>query len=87
MVAFFLRPSPYATAFIEDEAMSSAAIWDDNSNIMVLPEGEPLWAALSRKPPTTCYTPGKTRPGGYNKAGKYLPSKYIPGKSDKRAGK
>lgn len=46
-----------------------------------------LYAALSRTPPTSTNTPGKTRPGGYNKNGKYLPAKYIPSKTDKRAGK
>jgi hypothetical protein len=87
MVAFFLRPSPFAAAFIEDEAASSTATWDEQACLMVLEGGEPLWAALSKRPPTTCGTPGKTRPAGYNKAGKYVPAKWIPAKTDKRAGK
>lgn len=87
MVVLFLKPSPYSAEFIEDDALLSKATWDDRSSLMVLEEGLPLWAALSKRPPTTCNTPGKTRPAGYNKAGKYLPSKYIPAKTDKRAGK
>ncbi len=51
------------------------------------PDPRTLFAALSRTPPTSTMTPGKTRPGGYNSNGKYLPSKYIPAKMDKRAGK
>ena len=47
----------------------------------------PVFAALSKRPPTNVYTGGRTRPGGYNRNGKYLPAKYIPGKNDKRAGK
>jgi hypothetical protein len=48
---------------------------------------EELQAALFRQPPTQCSTPGKMRPGGFNRNGKYLPAKYIPSKMDKRAGK
>jgi hypothetical protein len=47
----------------------------------------PLSAALYKRPPTTCSTPGKMRPGGYTKTGKYKPAKYIPSKLDKRVGK
>ena len=46
-----------------------------------------LQAGLARLPPTSCSTPGKSRPGGYNRNGKYLPAKYIASKTDKRAGK
>lgn len=87
MMAFFLRPTPFANDFIDDEKQNSSATWNEELGMMVLEGGEPLWAALSKRPPTTCTTPGKTRPAGYNKAGKYLPSKYISSKLDKRAGK
>jgi hypothetical protein len=46
-----------------------------------------MQAALFPKFPTTVWTNGKTRPAGYNRNGKLLPSKFIPGKSDKRSGK
>ena len=87
MMAFFLRPTPFANDFIDDEKEHSSATWSDELGMMVLEGGVPLWAALSKRPPTTCHTPGKTRPGGWSKTGKYLPTKYIPAKTDKRAGK
>jgi len=47
----------------------------------------PLSAALSKRPPTTCYTKGYTRKAGYTRTGKYKPAKWIPAKTDKRAGR
>ena len=47
----------------------------------------PVFAALGKKPPTNVWTGGRIRPGGYNRNGKYLPPKSIPGKNDKRQGK
>ena len=87
MITFFLKPSPHLPAFIEDEQIFNEAHWNAVTKIIETNTGEPLWAALSKRPPTSCYTPGKTRPGGYNKNRKYLPAKFIPGKMDKRAGK
>ena len=87
MLTFFLKPSPHLPAFIEDEQLFDEAHWNAATKIMETNTGEPLWAALSKRPPTTCSTPGKTRPAGYSRTGKYLPSKYIPSKTDKRAGK
>jgi hypothetical protein len=76
LITFFL--SAYPADLYSDEDLFDPGAADSPT---------PLEAALSRTPPTSCSTPGKMRPGGYNKNGKYLPSKYIPGKTDKRAGK
>jgi hypothetical protein len=46
-----------------------------------------LQAGLFRRPPTSCSTAGKMRPGGFNRSGKLVPSKWIPQKTDKRSGK
>ena len=87
MITFFLKPSPHLPAFIEDEQIFNEAHWNAATKIIETNTGEPLWAALSKRPPTVVPTAGKTRPGGYSRTGKYLPAKWIPAKSDKRAGK
>lgn len=87
MICLFLKPSPFIDSFVADEDISVDADWSESLSIKITHSGLPLWAALYKTPPTTCHTPGKTRPAGYTKAGKWLPSKYIPGKTDKRAGK
>lgn len=77
LITFFLSPYP---AHLYEEDLDEV----DSHDIVTL---EDLQAALYKKPPTACTTPGKTRPAGYSRTGKYLPSKYIPSKIDKRAGK
>ena len=51
-------------------------------------QGIPMFTfARSSKPPTSCSTPGHTVKSGYTPSGKWKPSKYVPSKMDKRAGK
>jgi hypothetical protein len=75
LITAFLQPYP---AHLYPDAIS-----EEVNQATSLDE---LQAALHRSPPTSCSTPGKTRAGGFNKNGKYLPAKFIPGKIDKRAG-
>ena len=46
-----------------------------------------VWSARSRRYPTSCYTKGRTIKAGYTRSGKWKPSKYRPGRTDRRAGK
>ncbi len=87
LITFFMKASPHHDRFLEDEAVFASAIWSPVTGVLETDKGEPLWAALYKSPPTSCTTPGKTRPGGYNKSGKYILPKFIPAKTDKRAGK
>ena len=50
-------------------------------------DGRISWSARTRRRPTHCYTQGHRLKAGYTRSGKYKPSRYINGKSDKRAGK
>lgn len=86
-IALFLKPSPFVDAFIEDEISAEKLQWSEEMNLMVDQDGNPAWEAVTKRPPTTCTTPGKTRPAGYSRTGKWLPSKWIPSKTDKRVGK
>jgi hypothetical protein len=43
--------------------------------------------ARSQQRPTSCQTPGHTIKSGYTRSGKWKPSKYVPSKTDKRAGR
>ena len=76
VILTFLQPYP-ADLYPE-------SVEEDHPDFQSLKE---LQAALFRQPPTSCSTPGKMRPGGFNRNGKWLPAKYIPSKTDKRAGK
>ena len=87
MLTFFLKPCPHLPAFIEDEQIFDEAHWNAATKIIETNTGEPLWAGLSKRPPTPVTTYGRTRPAGYSRTGKYLPAKWIPTKTDKRAGK
>ncbi len=53
----------------------------------VLPDGSLLWNARTRRCPTSCFTSGHRIKAGYTRSGKYRPSKFVKGKTDKRAGK
>jgi len=69
-----------------------ADVYDDDEynqklQMRTLPDGSLLWNARSRKYPTSCWTAGHRIKAGYTKSGKYKPSRYVKGKSDKRGGK
>jgi hypothetical protein len=59
----------------------------EDSQISKTAGGEASWASRSRRRPTSCFTAGRTIKAGYTRSGKYKPAKYMPSKSDKRAGK
>jgi hypothetical protein len=83
LMAFFLQPFP-SSIYKKDDDMVFNPILKINENT----QGVPLFTmARSSTPPTSCHTPGHTIKSGYTPSGKYKPSKYAPGKTDKRAGK
>ena len=61
--------------------------YSEELQMRVLPDGRPVWNALSRKYPTSCWTAGHRTKSGYTKKGKWKSSRYIKGKTDKRGGK
>jgi hypothetical protein len=69
------------------EQVFTDSTYDKNISMNITKEGIPLYAALSKSPPTTCTTPGKMIPSGYTKTGKYKASRWTTSKTDKRAGK
>lgn len=78
-------PRPIILSFVQPYP---AHLYDtDHENEALYQSLDEFQAGLFSKFPTTVWTDGKTRPGGYNRSGKFLPSKYIPGKMDKRSGK
>jgi len=83
LMAFFLQPFPSAV-YEKDDKM----IFNHVLKINETDQGVPLFTmARSATPPTSCNTPGHTVKSGYTSTGKYKPSKYMPSKTDKRAGK
>jgi hypothetical protein len=60
--------------------------FDDRRQCQIGADGSIVWHMASRYP-TSCYTSGRVRKGYYNRKGRYLPSKYIPGRTDRRAGR
>lgn len=61
--------------------------YSEELQMRILADGSLVWNALSRKYPTSCWTAGHRTKAGYTKKGKYKPSRYIKGKTDKRGGK
>ena len=58
-----------------------------DQKLNVTREGRVFWSARSRRRPTTCYSKGHRLKSGYTRSGKWKASRWINGKSDKRAGK
>ena len=83
LVTFFLQKFP-ADLYPDDVDQFN---YDAAKLMNLTVDGLPLYCALSKTPPTNIFTAGHTRAGGYSRTGKYLPTKFIPGKMDKRAGK
>ena len=50
-------------------------------------DGLIVWSARSRRRPTHCYSKGHRIKAGYTRSGKYKSSRWVNGKSDRRAGK
>lgn len=80
LIALHLQPL-MTNPFARDQFM-----YDEVRRINISPEGEIACARASR-PYTSAFTPGHTIPSGYTPSGKWRPSKYVPGKTDKRAGR
>lgn len=81
LMSFFLQPYPKDVYGEEEKSIYNSKL-QINENI----KGVPLFARTSAMP-TSCYTPGHTIKSGYTPSGKWRPSKFVPGKTDKRAGK
>ncbi len=62
------------------------AAFDPQRQCGVLADGELAWS-MARRNPTNCHTSGRVRRGYRNKKGKWLPTKYIPSRTDRRAGR
>ena len=83
LMSFFLQPFPSSIYKKNDDMVFNPVL-----KINETTQGVPLFTlARSATPPTSCSTPGHTIKSGYTPSGKYKPSKYVPGKTDKRAGK
>jgi len=83
----FLLNFKQEVPFIDiDEALEEDK-YSEEMQMSVLPSSELTWSARSQRRPTSCHTAGHRLKAGYTRSGKYKPSKYIPGKTDKRSGK
>lgn len=83
----YMQSCPFLDQFVADDIEIRSSKYDPALMLNVLPNGTPLYLTRTKKMPTTCGTPGHTLPSGYTPSGKYKPSKYVPYKTDKRAGK
>jgi hypothetical protein len=82
IISFFFQKNPFQWAETQE------AVYDTSARMNMTEEGIPFFmAGRSSKPPTSCSTPGHTVKSGYTPSGKWKPSKYVPSKTDKRAGK
>lgn len=70
-----------------EEAFAVGMVYSEKKQMMVFKDEDLKWSARSARMPTSCHTAGHRLKAGYTRSGKYKPSKYISGKTDKRAGK
>lgn len=83
----FLQECTLVDQFIQAAETDDGSQFSIDRMLNLLPDGTPLYCALSKTPPTDCHTPGKILPGGFTPGGKYKPSRPTPAKTDKRAGR
>ena len=86
-VLMFMQPCTLIENFAATIDLERGSFYDEARELTLTSAGIPLYCARSATPPTTCFTPGHTVKAGYTPSGKWKPSKYVPGKTDKRAGK
>jgi hypothetical protein len=86
-VLLFIQPCPIVSDFESTERLEKDASYSDEMQMSMMPDGTPLYCARSKRPPTSCSTPGHMIKAGYTPSGKYKTATYVPPKSDRRAGK
>lgn len=88
LVLNFMKESPFWRQFAAEIDGEQHVRYDEELQLNVCADGTPVaLPILFGRTPTSAYTPGRTRPGYRNKNGKWLPSKWIPGRTDRRAGR
>ncbi|CAN5443822.1 hypothetical protein BH09SUM1_BH09SUM1_20140 [soil metagenome] len=85
LMTHFLQPYPASPC---QEQAEAEGIYSEKHLLNMTSEGVPLFlGGRSSSPPTSTMTPGHTIKAGYTSTGKWKPSKWMPSKMDKRAGK
>jgi hypothetical protein len=86
-----MNKSPFLMRFRQEVPALShedePAIFSEEEQLSLLEDGSLAWRARTKRPPTGCHTAGHMLAAGYTRSGKWKPSKWIPSKTDKRAGK
>lgn len=86
-VLMFVSQCPFVADFEASQALDNSTVFDPERQLSVLTDGSPIYCVRYPTPPTSTSTPGHTIPGGFTSTGKYKPPKFMPAKTDKRAGK
>ena len=82
-----MQKFPFIEEHILAEEQDKNSRYDEDQQVMVGVDNLPIWMARTKKLMSNAYTRSKTLPSGYTRSGKWKPSKFVPGKMDKRAGK
>ena len=77
----------FAETLPEVSADAPELHYDPAEQMNVFEDGTLAWKAGSSKPYTNVWTSGHVVPGHYTPKNKWVPSKNVPGKYDRRAGK
>jgi hypothetical protein len=83
----FLMNFRKAIPFDEETVEQSEVLFSEEEQMNVFANGEVAWNARTRKYPTNCHTAGHMLKAGYTRSGKWRAAKWMPGKTDRRAGK
>ncbi len=86
-VLLFIQPCTLIEDFLLSDGLDQLAYYDEECQMSILPEGLPLYCARFPRIKTQTLTPGHTLPARYNAKNQLLPPKFVPSKTDMRAGK
>lgn len=72
--------------YMSDDEIFDNATFSVDQKINIHESGIPICYIRTCLPPTSAFTPGHTIPSGYTPSGKFKNSRFVPSKTDKRAG-
>lgn len=77
----------FAEKLNESEVNEEISHYDNKQQMNLLDDGSLLWFAVTKKAYTNTYTSGHVVPAHRTPSNKWVPSRFVKGKTDRRVGK